>query len=145
MESSALVLTLNPFPAFETVSLIIIQLFLFIFDIYLKKLLNQNLELSVLRNLSLLLSNICRHKPSPALTTVQPMLSLVYRLINFPITDEILLINTCWLCFHFTSMDNIPIDSFLAANIVPKIIELLSNFILINSFFFIFLFCDYPL
>ena len=56
--------------------------------------LNQNAELSMLRNATWMLSNICRGKPQPDFQMVRPALPTLAQLIFS--TDEEVLINACW-------------------------------------------------
>ena len=81
--------------------------------------------LSLVRNVSRTLHNLCRKKPAPPLDLVSPALPLLARLIHN--TDEKTVADACWALYHMSYGSNDRIEAVLQAGVAPRLVELLHD------------------
>jgi len=82
-------------------------------------------KVSLLRNSTWALSNLCRGKPKPSFSMVQPALPALSRLIYS--TDEEVIVDALWALSYLSDGPNEHIDAVIDAGVVKKLIELLGH------------------
>ena len=87
--------------------------------------LNPNSKMSMLRNATWTLSNLCRGKPQPAWPMVQPALTVLAQLI-FSNDDEVLA-DACWALSYLSDGPNEKIQAVLDTGICARIVELMGH------------------
>lgn len=75
------------------------------------------------RNTAWTMSNLCRCKPQPALTAVQPMLPVLAKLVRF--NDIETVADACWALSYVCDGPNERIQAVLNAGVAPRLVELL--------------------
>jgi len=81
------------------------------------------LKLSMLRNATWTLSNLCRGKPQPRFDLVSPALPTLARLIYS--TDEEVLTDACWALSYLSDGSNDKIQAVIEGGICRRMVELL--------------------
>lgn len=85
-------------------------------------------KVSLLRNATWALSNLCRGKPQPRLEQVAPAIPILAQLLHH--TDSEVVTDACW-AFSYLSDDqtkgNTKIQAILQHNIAPRLVHLLAN------------------
>jgi importin subunit alpha-1 len=81
-------------------------------------------RLSLLRNATWTLSNLCRGKPSPAWNTVSQCLPTLCALLSC--NDKEILTDGCWCASYLSDGPNDCIEDVIRAGLVPRIVQLLS-------------------
>ena len=87
--------------------------------------LNPNSKMSMLRNATWTLSNLCRGKPQPAWPMVQPALTVLAQLI-FSNDDEVLA-DACWALSYLSDGPNEKIQAVIEAGVCRRLVELLMH------------------
>jgi len=87
--------------------------------------LNPNSKMSMLRNATWTLSNMCRGKPQPAWNMVLPALPVLAQLI-FSNDDEVLA-DGCWALSYLSDGPNEKIQAVLDTGICARIVELMGH------------------
>lgn len=83
-----------------------------------------NTQLSFLRNIVWLMSNLCRNKnPPPPFDRVEPMIPVLSKLLEHE--DSQVLADACWALSYVTDDDAIKIESVVASGAVPRLVRLL--------------------
>lgn len=81
-------------------------------------------QLSFLRNIVWLMSNLCRNKnPPPPFERVEPMIPILSKLLEH--ADPQILADACWALSYVTDDDQIKIESVVASGVVPRLVRLL--------------------
>ena len=92
----------------------------------LSDLLSDQHKLSMLRNATWALSNLCRGKqPQPDWELISPALTALSKLIHSP--DEEVLIDTCWAISFLSDGGEDKIQTVIEAGVVPRLVELLNH------------------
>ncbi|XP_059654400.1 importin subunit alpha-1a-like [Cornus florida] len=86
---------------------------------------NEHAELSMLRNATCTLSNLCRGKPQPAFYQTKPALLALQRLIHSD--DEQVLSEACWALSYLLDGTNDIIQAVIDAGMCPRLVELLHH------------------
>eukprot|EP01118_Nematostelium_gracile_P018945 TRINITY_DN858_c0_g1_i1.p1 TRINITY_DN858_c0_g1~~TRINITY_DN858_c0_g1_i1.p1 ORF type:complete len:519 (-),score=189.94 TRINITY_DN858_c0_g1_i1:255-1811(-) len=87
--------------------------------------LNEHAKISMLRNATWTLSNLCRGKPQPRFDLVSPALPTLAKLIYF--TDEEVLTDACWALSYLSDGSNDKIQAVLDVGIARRMVELLMH------------------
>jgi importin subunit alpha-6/7 len=82
-------------------------------------------RLTMLRNSTWTLSNLCRGKPAPKFELVRSCLKTVARLVYS--TDDEVLTDTCWALSYLSEGSNKKIQAVIEAGVCKRVIELLSH------------------
>ncbi|ORY94749.1 importin alpha subunit [Syncephalastrum racemosum] len=90
------------------------------------RLFTENSKLSMLRNATWTLSNLCRGKsPSPDWQAISPAISLLARLAC--LLDEEILIDACWALSYLSDGGSNQIQAVVDSGVVPRLVELLQH------------------
>ncbi|KAK9136656.1 hypothetical protein Sjap_007250 [Stephania japonica] len=87
--------------------------------------LNEHSKLSMLRNGTWTLSNLCRGKPPAPFENLKPALPILQRLISS--TDEEVLTDVCWALSYLSDGVNDKIQAVIEAGVCPRLVELLRH------------------
>ncbi|XP_050087714.1 importin subunit alpha [Anopheles aquasalis] len=87
---------------------------------------NANTQISFLRNIVWLMSNLCRNKnPAPPFNRIEPMIPVLSALLDHE--DSQVLSDACWALSYVTDDDSVKLESVVAAGAVPKLVRLLGS------------------
>ena len=82
-------------------------------------------NMSLLRNATWLLSNLCRAKPVPAFALLQPALPYLKKLLVS--NDADILSDACWAASYLTDGDDARIEGFVRTGVVERFCELMQH------------------
>ena len=82
-------------------------------------------KVSILRNATWCLSNLCRGKPQPALADIEPALGLLSNLIHSQ--DSELVTDALWALSYVSDGPNERIDKVIEAGVCKKLVDLLGH------------------
>jgi importin subunit alpha-1 len=82
-------------------------------------------KVSILRNATWCLSNLCRGKPQPALADIEPALALLSNLIHSQ--DNELVTDALWALSYVSDGPNDRIEKVIEAGVCKKLVELLGH------------------
>ncbi|KAH7388163.1 hypothetical protein KP509_16G061800 [Ceratopteris richardii] len=88
-------------------------------------LLNEHANISMLRNATWTLSNLCRGKPPPLFEQVRIALPVIERLIHAG--DDDVLVDACWALSYLSDGANEKIQAVLEAGVCRRLVELLNH------------------
>lgn len=89
---------------------------------------NQPMKISIIRNATWAMSNLCRGKPQPAFNLLRPLLTVLKHLIMC--NDAEVLTDAAWALSYLsddTDSDNQRIEAIVQAGILPRLISLLKH------------------
>ncbi|KAJ0250117.1 Importin subunit alpha-3 [Hirschfeldia incana] len=86
---------------------------------------NEHTTLSMLRNATWTLSNLCRGKPQPSFEQTSPALPVLKSLVQ--LTDVEVLVDACWALAYLSDNTNEHIQAVIDADVIPRIIQLLAH------------------
>jgi len=81
--------------------------------------------LSMVRNGTWALSNLCRHKPPPNLEALVPALEVLPQLLTN--SDQEVLADACWAVSYLADGDNDRIEAVVRSGVCKRLVELLSH------------------
>lgn len=87
--------------------------------------LGETAKLSMLRNATWTLSNLCRGKPQPHFEWVKPALPILARLVFS--TDEEVLTDACWALSYLSDGQNDKIQAVIETGVCRRLVELLMH------------------
>ena len=87
--------------------------------------LSESTKISMLRNATWTLSNLCRGKPQPRFDLVSPALATLARLIYS--NDEEVLTDACWALSYLSDGSNDKIQAVIEAGVCRRMVELLMH------------------
>ena len=93
---------------------------------------------SLLKNLVWALSNLCRNKPSPPLSTIEPAVLPLVNIIkgysqkvldcnSFDVDDKDIIIDSCWALSYITDGENAKIQKVIDCGVTSNLVELLAS------------------
>eukprot|EP01034_Spumella_vulgaris_P039897 gene39897-49310_t len=86
---------------------------------------NEQSRLSIIRNATWTLSNLCRGKPSPSFEAVKPALPLLARLLFSQDIETVT--DACWALSYISDGPNDRIQAVLNVGVAPRLVELLGS------------------
>ncbi|KAG5682680.1 hypothetical protein PVAND_012016 [Polypedilum vanderplanki] len=87
---------------------------------------NENIEISFLRNIVWLMSNLCRNKnPAPPFSKIKKLLPALSELLNHD--DKLILSDVCWALSYVTDDTTEKVQSVVNSGCVPRLIALLDT------------------
>lgn len=85
-------------------------------------------QISLLRNIVWLISNLCRNKdPAPALDYISKIVPLLTQMLQFPNPDRQVLIDISWALSYITDGDSDRIQLVIDNECVPFLVYLLNS------------------
>lgn len=87
--------------------------------------LTESSKLTMLRNATWTLSNLCRGKPQPKFDTVSPALPILAKLIYS--TDDEVLTDACWALSYLSDGSNDKIQAVLESGVARRMVELMMH------------------
>ncbi|XP_058816007.1 importin subunit alpha [Topomyia yanbarensis] len=85
---------------------------------------SSNTQISFLRNIVWLMSNLCRNKnPQPPFRRIQPMIPIISQLLEHE--DSQVLADACWALSYVTDDEAARIECVVASGAVPRLVRLL--------------------
>ena len=82
-------------------------------------------RVSTVKNVTRVISNLCRGKPAPAFGVVRASLPVLARLVNH--TDTEVVTDACWALSYLIDGPNDSIAAVIAAGVLPRLVELLRS------------------
>ncbi|GLJ54715.1 hypothetical protein SUGI_1175350 [Cryptomeria japonica] len=86
---------------------------------------NEHARISMLRNATWALLNLCRGKPPPPFEQAKDALSTLERLLQMD--DEEILSDACWALSYFSDGNDDNIQAVIEAGVLPKLVKLLQH------------------
>eukprot|EP00002_Diphylleia_rotans_P005332 TRINITY_DN14463_c0_g1_i1.p1 TRINITY_DN14463_c0_g1~~TRINITY_DN14463_c0_g1_i1.p1 ORF type:complete len:548 (-),score=125.95 TRINITY_DN14463_c0_g1_i1:415-2058(-) len=82
-------------------------------------------KLSILRNATWALSNLCRGKPQPSIETVAPAIPYLAKLVTH--FDDEVITDATWALSYISDGPNDRIQAVISSGVVPRLVELLRH------------------